>query len=201
LFLTKYILLLLALLLTACAQKERAGDITLATSPTNISNVSQTAVNSRNQNADSSSGVIAGTNLTSDYAGAVSSGVRDTAAQGGLRIPGATATPVAVPTIIPSSESVTGSPASASESVSTQSSNSSNHTPNASSSTLVEGSKIPVRSITIVRTKPDCSSADCPTIKVKRLSLRVETDLITFSIRLLPQWLKLTHQTMLRLKA
>ena len=36
-------------------------------------------------------------------------------------------------------------------------------------STEVSNSKIPARTLTIVRTKPDCKGADCPVIKVKRL--------------------------------
>lgn len=37
-------------------------------------------------------------------------------------------------------------------------------------STVVSNSKLPARTITMVRTKPDCKGSDCPVIKIKRLS-------------------------------
>lgn len=43
-------------------------------------------------------------------------------------------------------------------------------TPNGSSSTYANQSKIPARVISITRVKPDCKGSECPVIKVKRLS-------------------------------
>jgi len=165
----RVVCLLFAFTLGACAQKERAGDITLASPAATQNNTSSF---STSYGGTSSEGVVAGTNLTSAYGG-VTSGMSSTSAskattysraEGGIRLPTATASPVAPPiAIAPSSGSASGN-ASTTETTDASSAG------GASSSSLVEGSKLPVRSISIVRTKPGCSATNCPSIKVKRLS-------------------------------
>lgn len=183
----KFIVLLPAVLLIACAQKERAGDITLATPAPAQATLFQSSGNNRSTATSSAENIIAGTNLTSYYGGAVSAGASSSNPEGGLRMPSGISAPsgsasgsssaspnaaaVALPVPVQSPDSVspvaaTADPASNNAGQPTSASG----TSNASSSSLIEGSKIPARSITIVRTKPDCSSADCPSIKVKRLS-------------------------------
>lgn len=183
----KAILLMPAFLLIACAQKERAGDITLATAAPAQSVLSQSSGNSRATTTTSAENFIAGTNLTSSYGGVVSTDVTRSNQDPGLRMPpgisGASGTPNASPVALPvpmqsthtatsvnTTTELTSVPSSNNASQSTTGASGTNTTPNTSSSSLVESSKIPARTITIVRTKPDCSSADCPSIKVKRLS-------------------------------
>ena len=186
----KAILILPAVLLIACAQKERAGDITLATAAPAQVALTPSSGNSRSASTSSAENLIAGTNLTSSYGGVVSTDTTSSKSEGGLRVPpgisassgsanvSLNASPVALPVAMQSSNATsqivtTSDPASVPSSNNTIQSTGTagtNGTPNASSSILVEGSKIPARTITIVRTKPDCSSADCPSIKVKRLS-------------------------------
>ncbi len=182
----KLVCLVCALLLAGCAQKDRGGDITLA-SPTSLQKNSSSVYTSNNASS-SSANVVAGTNLTSAY-GSVSSGTSNSSgsanassstssaasstssysrAEGGIRLPGATSSPVAAPiTLPPSAQTSAGSaPTEAPDPASTASGSSGT----ASSSSLIEGSKIPARSISIVRTKPGCTAPDCPSIKVKRIS-------------------------------
>jgi len=169
LFQSKYIFLLSVLLLVACAQKERAGDITLAT-PASQSTPVALVNNQQSGSSQSSQGaIIAGTNLTSAYGGTQASGAISKTSEPGIRLPVATSTPVAAPITINNSE-IASAPASTSNSNTSTNQNSEANNSNTSSSNQVQNSKIPARVITIVRTKPDCSSADCPTIKVKRLS-------------------------------
>ena len=177
----KFFILMASLLLTGCAQTERAGDITLASPSTAQIVVIPSANNARvntdrstenNTNKDSSYATdrtIVGTNLVSDYGGAVSPGVSNPRPEGGIRIPGATSSPIASPSPILSSGAVTSFTTST-ETISSSNAANKTNSPDASSSELVQDSKIPARTITITRTKPDCSSKDCPSIKVKRLS-------------------------------
>lgn len=161
-----------ALLLIGCAKNERAGDITLATqsSPsvstiTSSSNRSYSTPDSASAAASASASASTGSYLTTTYAGTVATAASGTDGQSSARAPvssagtGVSAMPVApvspVPAgiaNIPDTKTATVSPA------------------NGSSSSLIADSKIPARSITIMRTKPDCSAADCPSIKVKRIN-------------------------------
>ena len=175
--------LLLTLMLGACAQKERAGDITLA-SPAPVQN-NASAVSSGGNSRSSSVNVVSGTNLTSAY-GSVSSGTSSNTgtssssasnsatskdipysrAEGGIRLPAATASPVAAPVLLTPSAGASSNAVPADTAGTPDAASAAN----GSSSNLVDGSKIPARSISIVRTKPGCTASDCPSIKVKRLS-------------------------------
>jgi hypothetical protein len=175
----KFFLLIYVLLMAGCAQKERAGDITLATPSIAQSVVTQSSSiapkstnNAATRNvARTNDNTIAGTNLVSAYGDTTSA---DTISQGtaaGIRLPAAISSPVTAAPLMTSTDNNSTITTSQDENTSntTQSANTSD-TVDTPSSRLVEGSKIPVRSLTLVRTKPDCSSADCPSIKVKRLS-------------------------------
>ncbi len=174
-FQPKFIFLLVVLCAVGCAQKERAGDITLATPTSAQSTLSQSVSNNLAGAGNSAQRAIVGTNLTTDYSAVVTAGSVSPKADGGIRMPAATSSPVATPVATPAPISSTDTVAMGSSSEAESSTNAKNAataaiSPNTSSSSLIEGSKVPARSITIVRTKPECSAADCPSIKVKRLS-------------------------------
>ncbi len=170
-FQSKFIFLLAVLFAAGCAQKERAGDITLATPSPAQSTLSQSVNNNSAAAVSSAKSAIVGTNLTTDYSAGVSAGSVSPKTDSGIRMPAATSSPVATPAPITSSDTVAmGSSSEAASSTHAKNVATAAISPNTSSSSLIEGSKVPARSITIVRTKPDCSGAECPSIKVKRLS-------------------------------
>lgn len=157
--------ILSGLLIAGCAQKERAGDITLATTK-NTEIISRG--NERSQ-VSADTPVVGGSNLNTAFTGSVTTAGSantqnvTTRPEGGIRLPDGTrpvATPIPVTAAV-STSAVSGQELSADKNVKAA---------DGSSSTIIAESKIPARSITIVRTKPDCTGADCPTIKVKRIN-------------------------------
>lgn len=161
--------LLSGLLLLGCAKNERAGDITLATqSNSSVTTISSPAT--RTSPTSDSGSASTGSNLSTAYAGAVatasSAPAASSAAQGGLRLPAAanstvSGSPVASSIPVPPVANATIASPSATDPASAA---------NGSSSSLIADSKIPARSLTIMRTKPDCVGADCPSIKVRRIN-------------------------------
>ena len=164
--------------LTGCAQRERAGDITLASPSAAV--VTQTqprvlGVNNSQASDTSSAPVVVGSNLSTTFDGAVRTG--DSANSNVSRAE--TSRADAVNSQISTQSNATSQTPLATTlpispvgqaSVAPLGSKEPTVPDNTSSSTAVNTSKIPARSTTIVRTAPDCDKADCPSIKVVRLN-------------------------------
>lgn len=163
-FILKAVWFFSALFLIGCAKNERAGDITLATQSNASVSIITSSSNRSDSTADSAS-VSTGSNLSTAYAGTVATAASGANGQSTARAPvsaagtGVSAIPVAPVSPVPAGIATIPDPKTAAAS-----------SANGSSSSLIADSKIPARSITIMRTKPDCSAADCPSIKVKRIN-------------------------------
>ncbi len=174
----KMLCLVSLLLSSACAQKERGGDITLASQVSTpvtarASEPSASASLPLNQAASNGSG------LSTGYGGSVNMGIASEAhtqqtrsADGrGSEAASIPVVPASAPTVeLPqgTAQPPTGVAPSPDSAVPTQPgvTNASNY----SNSVFASNSKLPARIISIARTQPDCKGADCPSIKVKRLS-------------------------------
>ena len=179
----KILCLVSILLCSACAQKERGGDITLASqvsTPTTVYSGVQPSATDRVSSAGGAAtqAVSNGSGLSTGYGGSVNMGMANEANTQPTRpidaesaaasIPVAPLAAPAVELAQGSAQPAAGAPASANTATPTQPSvtNASNY----SNSVLATNSKLPARIISIARTQPDCKGTDCPSIKVKRLS-------------------------------
>ncbi len=133
------------IVLSGCANTERATDITLANPVSNTAALSRSAETTRAsanlQSNTSAETVMPGAGLSTGYGGVVQMGSEPANPPSTLKAPAqAQASPV-------KSEAIASS-----------------------ESTDLTESKIAARVISITRTRPDCTGSECPVIKIKRLS-------------------------------